>query len=354
MQRRDRRTVTLNVATCALVVLALASGPSLGADPTPGSGASTTAGSAPAIAYQWVQGSGDGIFLMAPDGSDVRPLFDDLGVSTYHPDWSPDGARLAFEMEGGDGVDIWTSAADGGARALLIDHADCGDGGCADVAYPSWSPDGGSIAYTRYHLGDGGLLTSSIETLDLVTGETRVVVPTSSRTLSEYPRWSPDGRSIVYQFTTFSTDGADIGTETGSAIAIVDASGAEQEPRALTDPGMYAAYPDWGWAIDLIVFTTYDLGEFQGTDEPSNLYTIMPDGSGLTQLTSFGAADQRATQPTWTKDGKRILFTLVGQNPGFDGPRHAALVDATGSGLTVLPPAATHPRLRPDPAESGS
>ncbi len=100
----------------------------------------------------------------------------------------------------------------------------------------------------------------------------------------------------------------------------------------------------------LIVFTTYDLGEFQGTDEPSNLYTIRPDGSGLTQLTAFGLGERRATQPTWTPDGERI-FTLVEHAPEFDRPRRAAFIDPSGNGLTILEPSATHSRLRPDPAD---
>ena len=49
----------------------------------------------------------------------------------------------------------------------------------------------------------------------------------------------------------------------------------------LTDWSMYANYPDWRPGSDEIVFSTYGLGEFQATDEPSNLYTIKSDGSGL-------------------------------------------------------------------------
>ena len=110
---------------------------------------------------------------------------------------------------------------------------------------------------------------------------------------------------------------------------------------------MYATYPDWRPGSDEILFSTYDLEEFQATDEPSNLYTIKPDGSGQTALTTFGKAEQRATQPTWTPDGSRIIFTLVGQQAGFDNPRHAAFIERNGSNLVDIGVAATHPRLRP-------
>jgi Tol biopolymer transport system component len=137
------------------------------------------------------------------------------------------------------------------------------------------------------------------------------------------------------------------GTATGSAIAVIDVTGAGAQPVVLTDWSMYATYPDWRPGSDEIVFSTYDLNEFSATDEPSNLYTIKSDGSGLTALTSFGRAEQRATQPTWTPDG-RIIFTLVSNHAGVeDFPRHAAFLDGNGSNLVDIGAAATHPRLRP-------
>ena len=127
------------------------------------------------------------------------------------------------------------------------------------------------------------------------------------------------------------------GTATGSAIAVIDVTGEGAKPIVLTDWSMYATYPDWRPGWDQILFSTYDLGEFQATDEPSNLYTIRPDGSGQTALTSFGKGEQRATQPTWTSDGSRIIFTLVGQQAAFDSPREAAFivaVDRVASAIT--------------------
>ena len=139
-----------------------------------------------------------------------------------------------------------------------------------------------------------------------------------------------------------------LGTATGSAIAVISVTEEGAKPVVLTDWSMFANYPDWRPGSDEIVFSTYGLGEFQATDEPSNLYTIKPDGSGRTALTSFGKAEQRATQPTWTPDGSRIIFTLVGQQAaGWDNPREAAFIERNGSNLVDIGVAATHPRLRP-------
>lgn len=64
-------------------------------------------------------------------------------------------------------------------------------------------------------------------------------------------------------------------------------------------------------------------------------------------LTSFCRAEQRATQPTWTPVGSRIIFALVGQAAGFDHPRHAAFIEANGTNIVDIGISATHPRLRP-------
>ena len=94
------------------------------------------------------------------------------------------------------------------------------------------------------------------------------------------------------------------------------------------------------------MFGTYDYGPFFETDEPSNLYTIRPDGTGRVQLTTFGAGDDRATQPSWTSDG-RIIFTYVsGQH---DESQRPAFLNADGTGLELLdvPEPLVYPRLRP-------
>ena len=300
----------------------------------------------PEIAYEGPL-PGDGIYLVRPDGTDLHALLPDASYDPHHPDWSPDGAQIAFDAETADGNEIWVVNADGtNAAAIVRRSTDCAIS-CGDVALPAWSPDGSKIAFVRFKLGPSGLEAAVIEVQDVASGDRRVLYTAPSKTALNYPRWSPDGRSIVFEMTRYPDTQIKLGTATGSAIAVIDVTGEGAKPVVLTDWSMHATYPDWRPGSDAILFSTYDLDEFQATDEPSNLYTIKADGSGQTALTSFGKAEQRATQPTWTPDGSRIIFTLVGQRAGVDNPLHAAFIEGNGSNIVDIGVAATHPRLRP-------
>ena len=289
-----------------------------------------------------------GIYLVRPDGTESHALLPDANYRTFHPDWSPDGAKIAFDAETGGGNEIWVVNADGTDAAAIVQRStDCAIS-CGEVAEPAWSPDGSKIAFVRFQLGASGLEAAVIEVQDVASGDRRVVYRAPSKTALDYPRWSPDGQSIVFTMTRYPDTQINTGTATGSAIAVIDVTKEGAKPVVLTDWSMYANYPDWRPGSHEIVFSTYGLGEFQSTDEPSNLYTINPDGSGLKTLTKFGKAEQRATQPTWTPDGSRIIFALVGQQAGMDNPRHAAFIEANGSDIVDIGVNATHPRLRPE------
>lgn len=324
------------------------------------------------IVYQWGSGCGEepidpsAICLVRPDGTGQHPLPLPAGtpLNLTHPDWSPDGSRLALErwMEDGS-VEIWSARPDGSELARLVA---CEGPPCQQVFYPAWSPDGTQLAYARFDHPAGTEYEEdrlSLEVIDLASGVRRVVArapAVAKGTYVEfvYPRWSRDGTGLVFTRTHDGTPPDD--PLLGSAIAVVKADGSEVDaPRVLTDETQFGAYPDWSPTQDLIVFTTYDQGYFEQGTKPANLYTIRPDGTGIAQLTSFGEKDHRATQPSWTPDGKRIVFCHI--TYGLDGRfgswglRHAAFIDADGGNLTVLDgPFATHPRLRPVPSRVDS
>ena len=289
------------------------------------------------------------LVLLRPDGTDAVDILTDLPFEQFHPDWSPDGSRLAFEHapEGPDAAvrDVWISDADGANAEPLVDSYPSGLEGLF-WSNPAWSADGAAVAMIGYE-GNASMVLptrSVFATVDVASGDISVVdeSPQTTGLLHSNPRWSPDGNRFVLTLDHFDGD-----EYLGGAIAVIERAGTGwSEPTLITEVGEWADHPDWHPADDLIVFCTYDYGVFFETDEPSNLFTIRPDGTERVQITSFGAGEERATQPTWTHDG-RIIFTYV--SGAGDGQQQPAFINVDGTGLEVLtgPENLVYPRLRP-------
>lgn len=288
------------------------------------------------IVYQTMTNGREGIWTMALDGT--HPVELALGVDgdKLHPDWSPDGARIVFEVLHGELGELWTIGADGEGAALLYACA----APCIRMEYPAWSPVGGEIAFVTLDDLDGVAGppdATALQVLDLASGTVREVVRTEFPTLMTGPRWSGDGTRLAIGVEHIDADGNDL----GSTIALVDAAGGAL--TEVTDPAGFAFYPDWNAAGDAIVF---DQQTVQYAMDPSgdaktwNLFVMSPDGSGLRQITNV-AQGTKLFQPSWTPDGKRVIATM-------DGPdgRMLVWVDVESGAVEVISGRlATHGRV---------
>jgi len=92
-------------------------------------------------------------------------------MTAYSPQWSPDGARIAFASiaSAGEPAKISLIGRDGGVVETPFSANETG-------ANPSWSPDGSSLAFSAYDASQSsGSATTSIKVLDLKTRQIKTV-----------------------------------------------------------------------------------------------------------------------------------------------------------------------------------
>jgi Tol biopolymer transport system component len=300
------------------------------------------------LAFQTTGPAGYGIYLARPDGTGFHTPLAGVGSGTQlHPDWSPDGSTLIFDI--GESGDIWQVQVEGWAPERLLECS----APCVGAGEAAWSRDGRSIASHRETDPDGdGIPTSTLEVIDVATRDTRVVLTAPAGQVVLAPRWSTDDRSIVVEVIAVAapTAGSSDLQVTGGSIGVVDLAAATLEIRTIVPFETFANNPDWSPTDDLIVFSAPAEGGEPGGAK-SDLWTMKPDGSGLTRLTDVAAAGGMAIHPAFAPDGEQVLFVLTDAASGaFDamamvGLDGTGVAPATTSGFTP----GTHPRLRPTP-----
>jgi Tol biopolymer transport system component len=128
------------------------------------------------------------LFVVALEEGDPEQLTQEpFGVWDYAV--SPDGDRIAYAALRRDGgSDLWVVESDGCGRRQLLACLE------ADCIEPDWSPDGARIAYTRR---DNVLDLPYIWWLDVATGETEPFFQ-DDQEVGFGARWSPDGQWLSY------------------------------------------------------------------------------------------------------------------------------------------------------------
>jgi len=323
---RRRAVLSLTVTTLVLAATALASCGGGGAAEKKATPESPIASEPGWLAYQTDPGDLFSIklHLVRVDGSQDHAIAPNLAGSIRHPDFSPDGSRLAFDQltseESSD--QIYVAKADGSdaKRISYCQFPSCGH------SEPAWSPDGSQLAISSWTgpIGEFGPARFGLAIVDVDSKEvTQVLDHKSAEGQDQFASWSPDGKRLAF-YRVRSESGQDqvegIG-QTAVFVVNIDGSGL----RRLTPWNMHAGDPDWSPKGDLIAFSTRPLLNF--TSGRSELYTIRPDGSGMRALTSHGADGPRATQPQWTPDGEAILYTRANQSLTT---RHVWAIDRTG------------------------
>jgi hypothetical protein len=248
-----------------------------------------------AILYSSNAGGSFDMWAMNADGSNKHNLstvsHDPGSIYTeYVGAWSPDGRKIAFASNKSGVTAIWIMDSDGRNDFKLTSsnhqELDC-----------SWSPDGKKIYFSRntvYTTDSGGCQPCwylEIYVYDLQAGtETRL---TDNLNREMCPVVSPDGTRIAYIKGESPSDCCNV-----TDIWIMNADGTGQM-LLCGAPGLYDWGPVWGKTGTKIYFSRHN-----GSSD-YDIWSINPDGTGLTRLTDNTVYDAvTAVSP----DGSKILF----------------------------------------------
>ena len=200
-----------------------------------------------------------------------------------HPNWSPNGQRVAYWGIAGGQRDIWTIPAAGGEPVAVT-------GDTAVDWNPVWSPDGRRLYFSSNRGGSFNIWAVAIdERSGDVLGEPQ---PLTAGTASQIGNLTvtADGKRIAYSvLTTLSNiESAAIDPATGRSTGVTTAL--TQESQRLVDPD---PSPDGRWIA------------YRGYQPHEDLFRLDVDSGDLLRLTNDTHNDRL---PRWSPDGKQIYF----------------------------------------------
>ena len=241
------------------------------------------------IAFQADTGSGNQIYTVRPDGSDLRQITHVSG-DAVRPDWSPDGRRLVFELDTPDSQSLAMMNADGSGLVDLITAPNSFFQGVAD---PAFTPDGTRIVFEGFDGSEDAIWSVKLD------GSDRRHITSGPCCGVTDPNVSPDGQTI--SFVGFN------GLDFGEALFTVgiDGSNLLQLTPFTID---LAIRQDWAPDGQHIVVTTH--ANFAHPGESANIATIRPDGTHLHYLTHYQGGEVNAFVGSYSPDGRWIVFRL--------------------------------------------
>ena len=242
------------------------------------------------------------LVVRGPDTGEEQELALDFGnVDTYQPRWSPDGHRLLLtgsDQQGRQGFYTVNLATD---AVLPLVQA----GPEEFVEEPAWSPDGGTLYYSREQ-GHSDQIVAK----DLETGEETVLLRDDRATGGfTFLSLSPDGRWLAFIWSSRSPRQTEIRT---TGLHVMPAIGGESRELLRRDaPGTISGMVGLAWTPggrELIFGTTvapYEPQGREGRGAVRALWRISVEGGEPTPVgLTLGGLRHISLHP----DGRRLAF----------------------------------------------
>ena len=283
-------------AGLGFVVDAFRGGPGL-QEPPPPSGIGT-------IAYVAFDGQSLkwSLFTIEADGSSPSRIAIDLPGEAFHPSWSPDGTKLAFDVqsqsENGD-TEIYVATIYGSNGSNLSKLTTTPGWNFL----PAWSPDGSRIAYVHNSGPNHDIWLMNAD------GSNPIRL-THDPNFDLDPTWSPDGSKLAFE-----------SNRTGSPeIYVMDADGSHVS-RLTNTPG-FDGSPAWSPDGRQIAFVS-------DRDGPG-IYVMSSDGSDVRKVVE---SEQLPAEPEWSPDGTRLAYS---SSPGPEMGVAISVIDLASGGTQAL------------------
>lgn len=288
------------------------------------------------IAFQYYLGGYWHIFVVRPDGSDLRQI--SFGAADdREPVWSPDGRTVLFSSDRAGNFDIWSVDLDRAAPVRLTDASEDeytpaagADGQIAfvasaakgaelrlrsaagvvrtiasipsQIALPSWSSDGKSIAFVVFatnRLGKSG--ETSLHIADVVTGADRLSSEIGEDIFVARPQWLGDG-ALLYTADGVIKRKGQRNAEVIPFAADFTVTPAPEYARKVHDFISTAPKPVKGILHPVV---SPD-GKFVAFSALSDLWLLKIGDPRPVRLTDDPFVD---IEPTWSPDGGQLAFT---------------------------------------------
>jgi len=240
------------------------------------------------IVFGAVTGDGSSqLFLIGPYGHGMHQITHVNG-DAVHPDWSPNGRWIAFEMDTENGCSVVIMRRNGSHQRTLP-HPPGGE--CDEQ--PSFTPSGDRLLLSSYNptLDDESIW------IERLNGTHQRRLGKAGASQATDPNSSPDGTRMT--FIAFN------GEDLGQGLMRTGIKG--RNPKLILPYRFDVAIKhDWAPNGRRIVFTN----NADNLDVSANIGTIRPNGTGLRWLTHYTDPEVRAYVGGYSPDGHWIVFRL--------------------------------------------
>ncbi|HLE62011.1 MAG TPA: S9 family peptidase [Pyrinomonadaceae bacterium] len=241
------------------------------------------------------------------------------------PQITPDGSRVAFvkvtvnEKKDGYNTAIWTVSPSTGEVHQLTN-------GPRDLT-PRWSPDGKYLVFVRVNEKDGRSDPPQLFMLAMAGGDSFqfTTVPRGAG----QPQWSPDGKTIAFLSNANADD-------------IRKQKEQESAPKSVTQPSPSPSPAERESDVRVITRAVYRANSsgYLDVKRPQHIWVVAAPRTGEDKVTPRQLTTGRFSEGnvTWSKDSAQIYFTSDQRDePYYERPRTEVLtINLTGGQPTKL------------------